>query len=190
MKTVMRAVTTIAGMLALVAVFGGSASACVPLFALKPAAYAASEGASVVFVANHQQEVNPIVGLWKFTFVSKGSTGIPDGTLIDSGYATWHNDGTEIMNSARAPMTQSFCTGIWMQTGDYTYTLNHFAMSWDPTGSMYVGPANIKESITIDYSGTAFSGTFTIMQYDTKGNVLQTVNGTVTATRINVDSTV
>jgi hypothetical protein len=189
MKTSIKAVTTLAGMLVLGVVFGGSASACVPLFALKPAAYAASEGASLVLAA-HQQEVSPIMGMWKFTFVSKGSTGIPDGTLIDSGYATWHSDGTEIMNSGRAPMTQSFCTGVWMQTGEYTYTLNHFAMSWDPTGSMYVGPANIKENITIDYSGTAYAGTFTIMQYDTKGNVLQTVNGTITATRINVDSSV
>lgn len=87
MKTSIKAVTTLAGMLVLGVVFGGSASACVPLFALKPAAYAASEGASLVLAA-HQQEVSPIVGMWKFTFVSKGSTGIPDGTLIDSGYAT------------------------------------------------------------------------------------------------------
>jgi hypothetical protein len=190
MKTIVKAATAMTGMLALGAVFAGSASACVPLFGLKPAAYAgaASGKASLVFVAEHQQQVNQIAGLWKFTFVSKGSTGIPDGTIIDSGYATWHNDGTEIMNSGRAPMTGSFCMGVWTQTGDYTYALNHFALSWDPTGTMLVGPANIKESITIDYSGTAFSGTFTLIQYDTKGNTLATVNGTVTATRINVDS--
>jgi hypothetical protein len=190
MKIFVKAATAIAGVLAFGAVFAGSASACVPLFGPKPVAYGGggSDRASLVFVASHQQEVNQVVGLWKFTFVSKGSTGIPDGTIIDSGYATWHNDGTEIMNSGRAPMTGSFCMGVWVQTGDYTYALNHFALSWDPTGTMLVGPANIKESITLDYSGTAFTGTFTLTQYDTKGNTLQTVTGTITATRINVDS--
>jgi hypothetical protein len=77
----------------------------------------------------------------------------------------------------------------WTQTGDYTYALNHFGLGWDPTGSTLLGPANIKESVTLDYSGTAFSGTFTITQYSTQQTILQTINGTVTAQRINVDTT-
>ena len=58
-----------------------------------------------------------IVGLWQVTFTSKGTSGIPDGTVVDAGYATWHSDGTEIMNSGRPPITGSFCMGVWKQVG-------------------------------------------------------------------------
>jgi hypothetical protein len=30
-----------------------------------------------------------IVGLWKITSVPKDNPGIPNGTVLDSGYATW-----------------------------------------------------------------------------------------------------
>src|SRR5436190_19053471 len=72
-----------------------------------------------------------IVGLWQITFTSKDTPGIPDGTVIDAGYATWHADGTEIMNSGRPPITSSFCMGVWKQVGRSTFRLNHVALSWD-----------------------------------------------------------
>src|SRR5580658_6092083 len=109
--------------------------------------------ASIIRIAERQPKMSPIVGMWKLTFVSRGTTGIPDGTVIDVGYATWHDDGTEIMNSGRAPITGNFCMGVWTQTGDYTYTLNHFGLAWDPTGAAFLGPSNIKESVTLDYCG-------------------------------------
>ncbi len=40
-----------------------------------------------------------IVGFWRAKFISEGSSGIPDGTLIDNPFVEWHADGTEIMNS-------------------------------------------------------------------------------------------
>src|ERR1700761_2784349 len=48
-----------------------------------------------------------IIGVWKIEFLAKGnSNGIPDGTLIDFGTATWYSDGTETMISGgRAPAT-------------------------------------------------------------------------------------
>ncbi len=56
-----------------------------------------------------------IVGLWQVTFTSKDTPGIPDGTVVDAGFATWHADGTEIMNSGRPPITGNFCMGVWKQ---------------------------------------------------------------------------
>jgi hypothetical protein len=154
----------------------GSMDPPAPAVSFKPAAY------------SDRGEVSPIAGLWKFTFVSKGSVGIPDGTVVDSGYTAWHSDGTELMNSGRAPLTGSFCMGVWAKTGEFTYTLNHYALSWDPTGNVFVGPANIRENITLDYSGTGFTGTFTLVQFDTHGNTVGTVTGIVTATRVTVDT--
>ncbi len=128
-----------------------------------------------------------IVGLWHVKFVSEGSQGIPDGTEVDAGYSEWHSDGTEIMNSGgRSPITSNFCLGVWQQTDSNTYVLNHFATAWDPTGSTLIGPANIKEKVTLGPNGDNFSGAFTINQYDEALNLQQSVQGIITGTRITV----
>src|SRR5947208_13320831 len=49
-----------------------------------------------------------IVGFWHVKFVSEGTTGIPDGTIIDMGFSQWHSDGTEILNSSRPARHQQF----------------------------------------------------------------------------------
>jgi len=130
-----------------------------------------------------------IVGFWHVKFVSEGSQGIPDGTEIDAGYSQWHSDGTEIMNSGgRSPITGDFCLGVWTSLGNGKYKLNHFAAAWDSTGSTLIGPANIKEVVTLSPTGGKFAGTFTIDQYDESGNNLGHVQGTITGTRIGVDT--
>jgi len=140
----------------------------------------------------------PIVGLWQFAIASDGNTGapffIPDGAPLDAGYAQWHSDGTEIMNSSRDPATTNFCLGVWQSDGARTYKLNHFGLSWDNTGALctppagstscLVGPANIREEITVDAHGNSYAGTVTIDQYNTAGQLLFRLKGKVTAQRI------
>jgi hypothetical protein len=120
-----------------------------------------------------------IVGLWRAKFLA------PNGALVDDANVMWHADGTEIMNSGRAPITQSFCMGTWVQTGRATYKLHHYAKSWDNTGTVYVGPADILEVVTLDSTGNHYTGTFSITQYaiDEK-TVLGGVSGTISATRL------
>jgi hypothetical protein len=144
-----------------------------------------------------------IVGLWKFAFTAKGNVsppGPPDGAPIDSGYVTWHSDGTELMNSGRAPTTGDFCMGVWKQIGASTYKLNHFALAWEfdvnapangpgEGGADFVGPANIREVVTVDRSGMSYHGTFELVQYnDDHTKVLADIVGTVKGTRITVNS--
>jgi hypothetical protein len=186
MNNIFRAMTTVAGIIVLGTALAPRASAgCGAAIGGKRAAL---HGKSSFVMAAYREDVDPIVGLWQFTMTSKGSAGIPDGTVVDAGYTTWHSDGTELMNSGRAPLTGSFCMGVWMSPVKYSYVLNHFAMAWDATGNVYLGPTNIKENLTLDYSGTAFTGTFTITQFDTHGNTTATVTGTVTGQRITVDT--
>jgi hypothetical protein len=130
-----------------------------------------------------------IVGLWKFSFVAHGNpSGPPDGTPIDAGFATWHADGTELMNSGRSPRSSSFCMGVWKRTGPFSVKLNHWALSWSDDGGAFVGPANIREELTLDAGGNSYHGTFSIDQYDASGStVLGHVVGTVSATRIGVE---
>jgi hypothetical protein len=136
-----------------------------------------------------------IVGMWSFQFISKGNASgdpaIPDGALLDFGYTQWHSDGTELLNSgSRAPATENFCMGVWVQTGHYTYQLSHFALSYDATTGLLNGKANIVETVTLSPGGTTFSGTVAITNFDTNGNkVGTTLTGQVTADRITVDTT-
>src|SRR5262249_20169649 len=118
---------------------------------------------------------DPIVGFWKVTLSVQGQT-------VDSAFVQWHNDGTELMNSSRSPATGSFCMGVWKRQEGRNYKLNHFALSFDPNGNL-VGPANIREKITLDPTAQAYSGTFILDQFDTSGNVLAHVAGDIAAFR-------
>lgn len=154
-----------------------------------------------------------ITGLWRFTFTSDGKhPGPPAGAPVDAGFVAWHADGTEIMNSGRAPASGSFCMGVWKKTGPRTYRLTHWALSWIPgyvpgmtqswseipggvDGAFQsVGPASILETVTLSRNGDQYSGTFTLTQYvydgknitdaDPKAGPPMVISGTVNATRI------
>jgi hypothetical protein len=145
--------------------------------------------------SDDDSDIADIVGLWKFEFTATSPFVGP----FDAGYVTWHSDGTELMNSGRAPTTGSFCMGVWKQIGHSTYKLNHFALAWafdanapvtgpGTGGAIFVGPTNIREQVTLDSSGNSYEGNFTLVQYEPDGiTVLATITGTVTATRITAD---
>jgi hypothetical protein len=149
-----------------------------------PAANRAAAGAE-----NLLQELEPITGLWQFTFTSKNNVGIPNGAQLDAGFVTWHADGTELMNSGRAPMTGSFCQGVFRHTSVYGYKLNHYALSWDPTGTVFVGPTNIREQLWLGRGGNTYTGSVLITQFAPDGTtVLAHIAGTVSAKRLTPDT--
>ncbi|MEO6799763.1 MAG: hypothetical protein ABI178_07495 [Rhodanobacter sp.] len=149
-----------------------------------PAANSAAAKAENLF-----QLLEPITGLWQFTFTLKGNVGIPDGTPLDAGFVTWHADGTEITNSGRAPPTSSFCMGTFRHTSVYGYKLNHYTLSWDPTGTVFVGPGNIREQIQLDRGGNSYSGTFSLTQFGADGStVLAHLVGVVSGSRLTPDT--
>jgi hypothetical protein len=147
-------------------------------------------GSGIVYDPTQSVHAAPsIVGTWKEHWISEGSDGIKDGTEVDAGYATWHSDGIEInVSRMRAPMTGDVCLGVWIRTGARTYQLNHFGISYDPTGVNLVGPARIQQWLTIDAKGNATSGKFTIDQWDEAGNLLGHVQGNVIGTRVTMET--
>lgn len=140
---------------------------------------------SFVRVADDEGSNDGIVGFWNVKFVSE-----PDGTVIDHGFAQWHRDGTEIMNSARPPASSNFCLGVWRKTGAFRYTLNHFGLSSDPSTDTLIGPAQIREDVVLGPNADTYAGTFTIDQYSVSGQLLAHIEGKVTATRITVNTPV
>jgi hypothetical protein len=129
-----------------------------------------------------------IVGLWRVTFLSEKNPGIPDNTVIDAGFAEWHSDGTEIMNSSRVPATGNFCLGVWTRSGPRSYKLNHFALNFKADGTL-VGPTRLYEEVALN-GHDSFVGSFTIDDYDQNGNLLDHIGGRVEGKRITVDTSV
>ena len=127
-----------------------------------------------------------IVGLWHVVFTTTSNdVGIPPGAVIDDAYATWHSDGTELMNSSRPPITGSFCMGVWAHVPPRSYRLKHIALAWNNTGTEFVGPAIIKEEVTLKPGDESYEGTFTLDQYAPDGTTrLAHIEGTIAATRI------
>jgi hypothetical protein len=134
---------------------------------------------------------DPIVGFWRVNLISEGneSLGITDGTVLDAGFSQWHSDGTEILNSSRQPATQSFCLGVWENVGSSKYELNHFPLSWNPDGTL-LGPANLRENVTLSPDHNSLTGTFTLDQYNTGGILQVHLTGNVQAKRITVKTTI
>ncbi|MFT3792550.1 MAG: hypothetical protein QM741_16135 [Rudaea sp.] len=131
---------------------------------------------------------DPITGLWKINMLAYGNADIPNGVVLDAAIATWHADGTELMNSSRAPKTQSFCQGVWERTATNTYILNHLAMSWTDDGSAFLGPTSIHETVSLSHNATLLTGTFTLVQYATDGTtVLAQVVGNLVGSRVFAD---
>jgi hypothetical protein len=88
--------------------------------------------------------------------------------------------------------------GVWQKAGQNTYKLKHVALAWlssdtpPPLGpvspAVFVGPAIIREAVTLDRSHNNFEGTFTIDQYaKDETTLLQHIGGKVSGTRITVD---
>jgi hypothetical protein len=152
----------------------------------------------------------PIVGLWAFKYTSKGNMatlGIPDGAPIDNGNTAWFADGNEItFSGARNPIVGASCIGVWKQTGERTYVLNHIGLSWNPLAPSDAlagpgnpgggpgasgGPAFIKQFVTLSRDGQSYTGTFSINQLmpDGKTPALPApIKGTITATRVTINT--
>ena len=138
---------------------------------------------------DHDENDASIVGFWHQKLISQGSAGIPDGTVLDDGLGQWHSDGTEILNSNRATISGDFCVGVWEKVSPNTYKLNHFALPYDSTGTVFVGPVNLRAVVTLAAGGKQYKGTFTLDQYDPTGKTMtSSAQGVITGTRITVES--
>jgi len=191
MTTTFKTVTTTIGLAVFAATFAPLATAgCGDIPGKPPASHrlqprylmqAAYHPARLVLAADNDPSGASIVGLWKVTFTSGG-------TMIDWGYAQWHSDGTEIMNSGgRAPATQNFCLGVWEKAGPATYKLNHVALSYDAASGALNATVSVRELVTVDRTGNNFTGTFTIDVFDPNKNPVGHVAGEITGERITAD---
>ncbi|HXB74950.1 MAG TPA: hypothetical protein VNY05_42355 [Candidatus Acidoferrales bacterium] len=181
--------TATAGMTAIVfaAVFAGAANAkcgisLTPRFrSAGPALLslpAQPEAQPIRAADEGDQTANPaITGLWYVQFIAGGQ-------VVDDGFDVWHSDGTEVLNDSPAPSSGNVCLGVWVKTGQFTYTLKHPSWIFDAAGVNVIGIVVIREQITLSHDGNSYSGTSTLDVYDTKGNLLDHETAALTAQRI------
>lgn len=186
MNTIIRTIAATFGGAVIATLLAPYASAGCGEIPVRPSAGILRPSSQFVLVSDNEPAGAAVVGFWKITFVSQNNTGIPDGTVLDAGYAQWHSDGTEIMNSSRPPATQSFCLGVWKKIGPSTFKLNHFALSFDLSGNP-AGGSNIREEVTVDHGGNKYTGTFAIDVFDNNGIHVRRIAGLVTGERITAD---
>jgi hypothetical protein len=121
-----------------------------------------------------------IVGLWYVEYTVEGN-------VIQTAYQLWNAGGTEVHNPNVDPRGGDVCLGVWTRTpGTNTYTLAHRVWNYDTTGD-WLGTINLSETVTVGKGGDSHSGTFALDFYDTSGNFLMEVDGTVTGARISVE---
>jgi len=120
-----------------------------------------------------------IVGLWHVTYTTS------DNQLFQESFDTWHSDGTEAETANVNPIPGNFCVGVWKQVGSELH-LHHVGWSFDNVGNL-VGPFTLNQSDALGNHGNSYSGSFDFKQYDTNGNLLLEVTGTVTAARIGIN---
>ena len=74
--------------------------------------------------------------------------------------------------------------GVWKPTGIRRYHLTHYALSYDTSGTLNA-KVIIKEDVTVNTSGTTYTGPFTLSVYDPNSSaLLQQVTGQVTGQRV------
>jgi len=143
-----------------------------------------SGGPSLLLVNNDAT----MVGMWHVLFIAQGNGPDlpPDGAQVDNALSQWHDDGTEVTLSSRAPDTGDVCLGVWKRVGQRHYKLNHYGIAFDPSTDPNnpLGFANIRQDIWLASDGQAFKGMFSIDQYDTSGNLLVEIKGVLHGTRV------
>ena len=120
-----------------------------------------------------------IVGLWSVSLVAGGNQ-------VDWGYAEWHADGTEIMNSGgHTPASGNFCLGVWRQSGPNSFHLKHFPLAYNPATGALAAKIILTEDVSLDRGGQSFVGSFSEDIYDPTGTTLeQHVAGAITGHRV------
>jgi len=132
----------------------------------------------------HQSSRNQpatIVGLWHVKYTAA------DGSAVFESFKTWHEDGTEFENAFLPPAGGNICFGVWKSVGHLSVKLHHVGLIFNPADGSIAATFTQDENNTVASDGKTYSGTFDFKVFDTSGNLLQEVKGTLTAARVTVD---
>jgi len=139
---------------------------------------ALSKGLIARLAASPNAAHGTIVGLWHVTYTTS------DNQPFQESFDVWHTDGTELEIANVDPVIGNSCVGVWKQAGSEVH-LHHVGWGFDNLGNL-LGPFTVDDMLSLGSHGNSYSGGFDFKQYDTDGNLLQEVTGTISAARIDV----
>jgi hypothetical protein len=127
-------------------------------------------------VEAHDAAVPSIAGFWHSQYAIGGQVG-------DESFESYFADGTEMEVDQSNPATDNVCSGVWVQTGAYTYKLTHPSWNFDTNGNL-IGTVIIRDSVTLSKDGNSFRGTETVDVFDNNGKVVEHIDATVSSVRV------
>jgi hypothetical protein len=77
--------------------------------------------------------------------------------------------------------------GEWVRTSRHGYAITFHTLLGDGAGN-FVGRGKIRSTITVGPEGDTFTGAFQVDVFDAAGGLLFSDTGTVTASRLRVES--
>ena len=131
--------------------------------------------------ANAQQSPNSgqsLEGAWSVTIDISG------GPTCRSAPAVFTREGTIIADSCSLSLAVGY--GAWVRTGNRQFATTFVGNVYGPDGAV-VGSYKVRSSLSVDTVGDSFSGSFTTQFFDATGGLTFTTNGTVRASRIQVE---
>jgi hypothetical protein len=117
-----------------------------------------------------------IVGLWEVHYFAGTEE-------LFQTFDQWHSDGLEFEVADLAP--GAVCQGTWKQMASGIVQLFHVGWNFDANGAT-TGFFRETQALTVSLDGNSYDGTWDIKDYDTAGNQLDELTGTLHATRLSV----
>jgi hypothetical protein len=85
------------------------------------------------------------------------------------------------------PIGGNICFGVWKSVNHLSVKLHHVGVMFNPADGSIAATLTQDENNTVASDGKTYSGTFDFKVFDPRGNLLQEVKGTLSATRVTVD---
>jgi hypothetical protein len=121
-------------------------------------------------------EGSAIVGLWRVHY---------SGDFVLDSFDQWFPGGLE-WESANLGLGV-LCQGTWIQMPRRMVKLFHVNWNYDANGAL-IGYSYEIQINTVSQDGNSYEGTYDFKDYDVNGNFLSEETGTVTATRLSVNT--
>jgi hypothetical protein len=107
---------------------------------------------------------------------------IVGGNTVLTSIATWHADGTEFDNVDLPPTVGNICHGVWASDNVRRVTEHHIGWTFDNSGNPS-GYFTLVQRVRLSRDGLSYQGPFDQKFYDTNGNLVNELSGTMSATR-------
>lgn len=126
-----------------------------------------------------KSHADSIVGVWQVSLIVGGQT-------VLQTMKSWHSDGTEYDNADLPPTAGNVCQGVWVSTGPRRVHNRHIGWTFDASSNPSGYFIEVEDD-KVARDGNSYSGPFDQKFYDAGGNLVNELQGTISAIRVTAD---